>query len=45
MKCFSWSLDTVGLFARTVAEVGDFAQAVSGRRIVAARRASRANGP
>lgn len=36
MKCFSWSLDTVGLFARSVQEVGDFAQAVSGRRIVAA---------
>lgn len=36
MKCFSWSLDTVGLFARTVAEVGEFAQAVSGGRIAAA---------
>jgi Asp-tRNA(Asn)/Glu-tRNA(Gln) amidotransferase A subunit family amidase len=36
MKCFSWSLDTVGLFARTVAEVAEFAQALSGRRIVAA---------
>jgi Asp-tRNA(Asn)/Glu-tRNA(Gln) amidotransferase A subunit family amidase len=36
MKCFSWSLDTVGLFARTVQEVSDFAQAVSGRRIVPA---------
>ena len=35
MKCFSWSLDTVGLFARTVREVSQFAQAVSGRRIVA----------
>lgn len=34
MKCFSWSLDTVGLFARTVAEVGEFARAVSGGRIV-----------
>ena len=30
MKCFSWSLDTAGLFARTVAEVAQFAQAVSG---------------
>jgi Asp-tRNA(Asn)/Glu-tRNA(Gln) amidotransferase A subunit family amidase len=38
MKCFSWSLDTVGLFARSVQEVGDFAQTVSGRRIVAQRR-------
>ena len=35
MKCFAWSLDTVGLFARTVAEVSDFAQAVSGQRIMA----------
>jgi Asp-tRNA(Asn)/Glu-tRNA(Gln) amidotransferase A subunit family amidase len=33
MKCFSWSLDTVGLFARTVGEVADFARAVSGGRI------------
>jgi Asp-tRNA(Asn)/Glu-tRNA(Gln) amidotransferase A subunit family amidase len=35
MKCFSWSLDTVGLFARTVQEVSRFAQAVSGGRIAA----------
>ncbi|MES2999878.1 MAG: amidase [Pseudomonadota bacterium] len=35
MKSFSWSLDTVGLFARTVDEVADFAQAVSGGRIAA----------
>lgn len=34
MKCFSWSLDTVGLFARTVAELGEFAHAVSGGRVV-----------
>jgi Asp-tRNA(Asn)/Glu-tRNA(Gln) amidotransferase A subunit family amidase len=33
MKCFSWSLDTVGLFARTVREVAEFASAASGRRI------------
>ena len=33
MKSFSWSLDTVGLFARTVAEVLEFAQAVSGGRV------------
>ncbi len=33
MKCFSWSLDTVGLFARSAAAVGEFAQAVSGGRI------------
>ncbi|HWP10640.1 MAG TPA: amidase [Ramlibacter sp.] len=38
MKCFSWSLDTVGLFARSVREVGDFAWAVSGRRIAAQPR-------
>ena len=37
MKCFSWSLDTVGLFARTVAEVAEFARAVSGQRIVPAK--------
>ncbi|WP_395689028.1 amidase [Caenimonas koreensis] len=36
MKCFSWSLDTVGLFARTVEEVGEFAQVASGGRIPAA---------
>jgi Asp-tRNA(Asn)/Glu-tRNA(Gln) amidotransferase A subunit family amidase len=35
MKCFSWSLDTVGLFARTVDEVAFFAQAASGRRVMA----------
>ena len=29
-KCFSWSLDTVGLFAASVAEVAWFAEAVSG---------------
>ncbi|MBE7941460.1 MULTISPECIES: amidase [Ramlibacter] len=35
MKCFSWSLDTVGLFARSVDEVAAFAQAVSGGRVMA----------
>jgi len=35
MKCFAWSLDTVGLFARTVAEVSEFARAASGQRITA----------
>ncbi|MDP3618203.1 MAG: amidase [Ramlibacter sp.] len=33
VKCFSWSLDTVGLFARTTREVSELAQAVSGGRI------------
>ena len=33
MKCFSWSLDTVGLFAKTFMQLGMFAQAVSGGRI------------
>ena len=33
MKCFSWSLDTVGLFARSVGEVAAFARAASGERI------------
>ncbi len=35
MRCFSWSLDTVGLFARTVTEVSEFARAASGQRIMA----------
>ena len=33
LKCFSWSLDTVGLFARDVADVTWFAQALSGRAL------------
>lgn len=33
MKCFAWSLDTVGLFARSVSEVAEFASAASGGRI------------
>lgn len=35
LKCFSWSLDTVGLFARTVGELRGFAQALAGRQLVA----------
>jgi len=35
MKCFSWSLDTVGLFARSVREMAAFAQAASGNRVIA----------
>src|SRR5438552_7192977 len=31
MKCFSWSLDTVGLFAAGVADVAFAAAAISGR--------------
>ncbi len=31
MKCFSWSLDTVGLFAQDVADMAWFAEAVTGR--------------
>lgn len=42
MKCFSWSLDTVGLFARSVQEVSEFARAVSGQRIT--MQAARAPG-
>lgn len=38
MKCFSWSLDTVGLFARSVQSVGEFAQAACGGRIGAIPR-------
>jgi Asp-tRNA(Asn)/Glu-tRNA(Gln) amidotransferase A subunit family amidase len=33
LKCFSWSLDTVGLFARDVADVAWFAQALAGRAL------------
>jgi Asp-tRNA(Asn)/Glu-tRNA(Gln) amidotransferase A subunit family amidase len=36
MKCFSWSLDTVGLFAVSVQEVSAFASAVSAGRLAAA---------
>jgi len=32
-KCFSWSLDTAGLFAASVREVAWFAQAVSGHAL------------
>ncbi|HZN31419.1 MAG TPA: amidase [Xanthobacteraceae bacterium] len=33
MKCFSWSLDTAGLFAASVADVAFAAAAVSGREL------------
>jgi Asp-tRNA(Asn)/Glu-tRNA(Gln) amidotransferase A subunit family amidase len=33
LKCFSWSLDTVGLFAASVPEVAWFAQALNGRAL------------
>jgi len=33
MKCFSWSLDTVGLFAAGVRDVAFLAQALSGRAL------------
>jgi Asp-tRNA(Asn)/Glu-tRNA(Gln) amidotransferase A subunit family amidase len=33
MKCFSWSLDTVGLFASGVRDVAHLAQVLSGRRL------------
>lgn len=36
-KCFSWSLDTVGLFAADVGDVAFFAQAVTGRPLVPPR--------
>jgi Asp-tRNA(Asn)/Glu-tRNA(Gln) amidotransferase A subunit family amidase len=35
LKCFSWSLDTVGVFARDVADAAWFVQALSGRALVA----------
>ncbi len=33
LKCFSWSLDTVGLFATSVPEAAWFAQALSGQAL------------
>jgi Asp-tRNA(Asn)/Glu-tRNA(Gln) amidotransferase A subunit family amidase len=33
MKCFSWSFDTVGLFASGVRDVAHLAQVLSGRRL------------
>ncbi|MDB5890513.1 MAG: amidase [Polaromonas sp.] len=36
LKCFSWSLDTVGLFAPTVRDLAWFAQAVSGHALALA---------
>lgn len=33
LKCFSWSLDTVGLFARDVADAAWLAQGLSGRQL------------
>jgi Asp-tRNA(Asn)/Glu-tRNA(Gln) amidotransferase A subunit family amidase len=33
LKCFSWSLDTVGLFARDVDDMAWFAQALAGRAL------------
>lgn len=36
MKCFSWSLDTVGLFAATVADVAWFAETLIGRPLTPA---------
>lgn len=32
IKCFSWSLDTPGLFASTISDLGYFASALTGRR-------------
>lgn len=40
LKCFSWSLDTVGLFARDVADVAWFAQALCGRALALGAAAS-----
>lgn len=44
-KCFSWSLDTVGLFAASVRDVAWFAQAVSGHALALAPAADPANTP
>lgn len=37
MKCFSWSFDTIGLFAAGVCDVAYFAQILSGRRLAVER--------
>ena len=42
-KCFSWSLDTVGLFAATLRDVAWFAQAVSGHALALGRVAEQAD--
>ena len=44
LKCFSWSLDTVGLFAREVADVSWFAQVLSGRALAVGGAAGAAAG-
>ena len=44
LKCFSWSLDTVGLFARDVADVAWFAQALCGRALAVDAGVTGANG-
>lgn len=41
LKCFSWSLDTVGLFAANVAEVAWLAQALTGHALALDAQASR----
>ena len=38
LKCFSWSLDTVGLFSRDVGDMAWFAQALCGRALAPAAR-------
>lgn len=42
LKCFSWSLDTVGLFAASVPEVAWLAQAVSGHALALTSAAGQA---
>ena len=42
LKCFSWSLDTVGLFAGDVADMAWFAQALTGRPLTDAAAATAA---
>ena len=38
LKCFSWSLDTVGLFTQSVPDMQVFAQVLTGRELVAQSR-------
>ena len=45
IKCFSWSLDTVGLFANSVRDVAWFAEAVSGFALALPREAAQLGKP
>lgn len=44
-SCFSWSIDTVGVFARQVDDAAFFVEALAGRRLVAAPLEADASAP